>query len=355
MIKVLIVDDTNLVCRGLGEMLKSESDIEVVGFAHNGIQAMETIVSKNPDIILLDLVMPEMGGIETTKQIKQQFPKLKVIILSGSDDEPSILKAIAAGAQGYLLKNINTDDLARAIRAASHGFVELAPGIINNLAKVAAQRVEPKKKIPVEVDDRVLPEKNQNQVKTIEPKKKLSVNFIVGIIGLILISQISWLETYLAHLGLFLLITAMATRSFKEQKSLLILTLVIIFGHAIEATCYIWQTNIADILFTSSHYRWGIIFGIISLLTIIFRVFRQKANEKWQEIYLYLFGLLALSIAVLHTILIGSKYLGLFEIDFGDRVRTYMLGFAVLFIVFWLPKPTFKSLLAFKGKKLVSK
>ena len=353
MIEVLIVDDTELICRGLEEMLRGESDIEVVGFAHNGIEAIEKVNQEYPDVILLDLIMPGMDGIETTKQIIEQFPKSKVIILSGSDDEPSILKAIAAGAQGYLLKNINTNDLARAIRAANHGFVELAPGIIDNLAKVASYRLEPKEKIFIEADNQVLLEKNRNQAKIIEPKKKLSVNFVVGIVGLILISQISWFEPFLAHFGLFLLTITLATRPYKEQRSLLILALIIIFGHVTKATYHIWQTNLAD--FASSHHWWGMTFGIIALLMIAFRVFKQKEDKKWQEIYLYLFGLFALGLAVLHTILIGSKYLGLFEIGLDDRIRTYTLGFAVLFVVFLLPKPTFKSLLAFKGKKLVSK
>ena len=351
------MDDTKVVCMGLSEMLKNEEDIKIVGFAHNGIEAMEKTALHNPDVILIDLVMPVMGGIEATKKIIKQFSQSKVIILSMSEDEVDILKAAAAGAKGYLLKNISTQDLAGAIRAVNHGFVQLAPGVFDNLAKLASNQIQINTELAANPRDnqKILPVNNQNQIKTIKKKKKSYTNLIVGTIGLIFLSQISLLEPYLAHIGLFLLIIIMAARLIEQRKTLIILTLAIILGHVIKETHYIWETNLAEILFNSSRHWWGMSFGIVSLVMFIFQVSKQKLNKRRQGVYLYLFCLLTLGLAVLHTILVSSEYLGLFLISPADRLRTYTLGFIVLFTVSSLKKQTFKLSLDSEDKRLVSK
>lgn len=121
MIRVLIADDHHVVRRGLLFFLKTQKDIEVVGEAKNGVEAVRLVEELNPDIVLMDLVMPEMDGIEATKQIKARWPEVQVIILTSFSDKDHVLPAIEAGAAGYQLKDIEPDDLVNSIRQVMHG------------------------------------------------------------------------------------------------------------------------------------------------------------------------------------------------------------------------------------------
>lgn len=121
MIRVLIADDHHVVRRGLLFFLKTQKDIEVVGEAKNGMEAVRLVEELNPDIVLMDLVMPEMDGIEATKQIKACWPEVQVIILTSFSDKDHVLPAIEAGAAGYQLKDIEPDDLVNSIRQVMHG------------------------------------------------------------------------------------------------------------------------------------------------------------------------------------------------------------------------------------------
>ncbi|WP_096551975.1 response regulator [Ureibacillus thermosphaericus] len=121
MIRVLIADDHHVVRRGLLFFLKTQKDIEVVGEAKNGMEAVRLVEELNPDIVLMDLVMPEMDGIEATKQIKACWPEVQIIILTSFSDKDHVLPAIEAGAAGYQLKDIEPDDLVNSIRQVMHG------------------------------------------------------------------------------------------------------------------------------------------------------------------------------------------------------------------------------------------
>src|SRR5690554_5154005 len=127
MIRVLIADDHHVVRRGLLFFLKTQKDIEVVGEAKNGIEAVDLVKSLKPDIVLMDLVMPEMDGIEATKKIKKKWPEIHVVMLTSFSDKDHVLPAIEAGAAGYQLKDIEPDDLVSSIRKVMRGESILHP------------------------------------------------------------------------------------------------------------------------------------------------------------------------------------------------------------------------------------
>jgi DNA-binding NarL/FixJ family response regulator len=130
MIRLLLVDDQLLVRQGLRVLLEVEADFVVVGEAENGYQAIEQVERTRPDVILMDVRMPELDGVAATQQILQQFPTTKILILSTFDDDPYVIQALRCGAKGYLLKDISSEDLAGAIRNARKGYTQLAPGLI---------------------------------------------------------------------------------------------------------------------------------------------------------------------------------------------------------------------------------
>ena len=127
MIRVLIADDHHVVRRGLLFFLKTQKDIEVVGEAKNGVEAVALVEKHTPDIVLMDLVMPEMDGIEATKQITQKWPHIKVLMLTSFSDKDHVLPAMEAGASGYQLKDIEPDDLVASIRQIMRGENTLHP------------------------------------------------------------------------------------------------------------------------------------------------------------------------------------------------------------------------------------
>jgi NarL family two-component system response regulator LiaR len=126
-IRVLIVDDHKVVRKGLKAFLLSFSDLEMVGEASNGEEAVRVCSQLNPDVVLMDLVMPGMDGAATTAAIRVRCPDIKVIALTSFPEEDLVQKALKAGAISYLLKNVEADELANAIRAAHAGRSTLAP------------------------------------------------------------------------------------------------------------------------------------------------------------------------------------------------------------------------------------
>jgi DNA-binding NarL/FixJ family response regulator len=126
-IKLLLADDHAMVRKGLQMFLSTQSDLCIVGEASNGQEAIDRTNELSPDMILMDLHMPILDGIEVTKQLKQSHPNVKVIVLTSFSDEDHVLPAIRAGAKGYLLKDIEPDELVRAIRRVWQGQVELHP------------------------------------------------------------------------------------------------------------------------------------------------------------------------------------------------------------------------------------
>ncbi|PKN87146.1 MAG: DNA-binding response regulator [Chloroflexi bacterium HGW-Chloroflexi-8] len=153
-IKILIVDDQELFREGLFTLLNIQNDFQVVGQAKNGEDALLQITMLDPDIILLDLRMPVMDGVECTKRINNQFPNVKVIVLTTFDEDELVFGALHAGAIGYLLKDVSPDKLFDAIRTAYRGDYYLPPNIT---AKVMSEFTKtpriPKQEIPEIIDE----------------------------------------------------------------------------------------------------------------------------------------------------------------------------------------------------------
>lgn len=133
MIRLLLVDDQNLICQGLKAMLSLEPDLEIVGIANNGEVAIQQVADLQPDVVLMDVRMPVMDGREATRAITQQYPQVKVLVLSTFDDDQYIADAMRAGAKGYLLKDMPSEELAQAIRFVQLGYTQLAPGLMEKL------------------------------------------------------------------------------------------------------------------------------------------------------------------------------------------------------------------------------
>lgn len=132
-VKILLVDDHSMVREGLKQLIEFEHDFIVVGEAANGIQALEKIESLNPDVVMLDINMPKMNGIETLKAIKEKKYKTKVIMLTIHNEVEYLMKAIEIGCEGYLLKDSNSIVLRRAIKTVYAGETFVQPSIIPTL------------------------------------------------------------------------------------------------------------------------------------------------------------------------------------------------------------------------------
>lgn len=141
-IKVMIVDDHLVVLRGLRYFLQTQANIEIVGQAQNGEEALFKIAELKPDVVLMDLIMPIMDGIEATQRIKKEYPHVKVIILTSFSDRDSVLPAIKAGAIGYQLKDIEPDLLVETILAAMNDTTTLHPQVMDQLVSHIAKETE---------------------------------------------------------------------------------------------------------------------------------------------------------------------------------------------------------------------
>ena len=133
MIRLLLVDDQSLICQGLQAVLNQEADLQVVGTAENGQVAIELVATLQPDVVLMDIRMPVMTGIEATRLIAEQFPDVKVLVLSTFDDDRDIAQSMRSGAKGYLLKDMPAPELAEAIRLVHRGYSQMAPGLMEKL------------------------------------------------------------------------------------------------------------------------------------------------------------------------------------------------------------------------------
>lgn len=142
-IKVLLVDDHNVVRQGLKLFLATQPDINVVGEADNGQDALAAVGKYQPDVVLMDLVMPKLDGIGATQQIKARFPDVEVIVLTSFTEDAQITSVIKAGAIGYLLKNVEPIELAAAIRAAQRGEVHLHPEVARRLMQALGPKEQP--------------------------------------------------------------------------------------------------------------------------------------------------------------------------------------------------------------------
>lgn len=132
-IRVIIVDDHDMVRRGLGTYLRVQEDMRLVAEASSGEEAIQVCEKYRPDVVLMDLVMPKMGGTEATRRIRSQFPGIQIIALTSFQDRDLVQEMLRAGAIGYLLKNITGDELAEAIRSAYRGRPTMSPEVTQEL------------------------------------------------------------------------------------------------------------------------------------------------------------------------------------------------------------------------------
>ncbi|MFS0820941.1 response regulator [Bacillus sp. 1P02SD] len=132
-IKIVVVDDHHVVRRGLVFFLRTQKELEIVGEAANGIEAIELAKSLKPDLVLMDLVMPEMDGIEATRIIKKELPEIRIMMLTSFSDQDHVIPALEAGASGYQLKDIEPDDLVTSIKKIMSGENQLHPKATSHL------------------------------------------------------------------------------------------------------------------------------------------------------------------------------------------------------------------------------
>jgi two-component system, NarL family, response regulator LiaR len=140
--KVIICDDQSIVREGLAMLLKLEPDIQVIGMADDGAAAIELVDKERPDVVLMDLKMPSVNGVEATRHIKSKYPEVRVLILTTYDDDQWVFDAINAGASGYLLKDTPRDELVKAVRGTTTGKTYLDPSIAGKvLEQISSHRV----------------------------------------------------------------------------------------------------------------------------------------------------------------------------------------------------------------------
>jgi DNA-binding NarL/FixJ family response regulator len=144
MIRVLICDDQWIVCEGLEAILDADPEIDVVGVAHNGAEALAQIPETQPDVVLMDLKMPVMNGVQATREITRQYPGVKVLVLTTFGADEWVFDAIRAGAAGYLLKGTPRDQLLNAIKGTATGESHIDPAVAGKLLNRIAGQEEPR-------------------------------------------------------------------------------------------------------------------------------------------------------------------------------------------------------------------
>jgi DNA-binding NarL/FixJ family response regulator len=156
-IKVLICDDQEIVCEGLRRILESDDEISVLGSAHNGIEALEQIEKAKPDLVLMDLKMPDMNGVIATRKIREKHPDISILILTTFDDDEWLFDAIRSGASGYLLKDRPRGELISAIKGTVRGGSYVDPAVagklLNNIVQSIPQRTP---SVDISLSDREL-------------------------------------------------------------------------------------------------------------------------------------------------------------------------------------------------------
>ncbi|MCL4487606.1 MAG: response regulator transcription factor [Chloroflexi bacterium] len=139
MIRLVVVDDHPVVRHGLVAMLRYERDMQVVGEAENGVEAVQRVLELLPDVVLLDLNLPKMSGIDVMRQVRAQQPQIRFLVLTTYDTDEYITPALEAGAQGYLLKDATPDELMRAVRSLAAGGAALEEGVAARVLESIAE------------------------------------------------------------------------------------------------------------------------------------------------------------------------------------------------------------------------
>ena len=138
-IRVMLVDDHAVVRSGLAQLLGGAEDIEVVGQAGDGLEAVQLVRSTRPDVVVMDLQMPRMDGVEATKVILQEDPSVEIVVLTSFSDSARIVAALDAGAVGYLLKDADPDDVLEGVRAVSRGESPIHPKVARQLLSARSE------------------------------------------------------------------------------------------------------------------------------------------------------------------------------------------------------------------------
>ncbi len=133
MIRIILCDDQEIVTEGMQLILRSSAGIDVVGIAHDGAEAVDLVTKLHPDLVLMDLRMPIMNGIHATRQIRQQFPDTKVLVLTTYDDDEWVFDAVRAGAAGYLLKDAPREQIITSIKGTVAGLTHIDPKVAGKL------------------------------------------------------------------------------------------------------------------------------------------------------------------------------------------------------------------------------
>ncbi len=150
MIRVLICDDQEIVCEGLQRILDTDGEINVVGTAHNGLEALEMVERLLPDLVLMDLKMSVMNGVVATRKIRERYPEIRVLVLTTYDDDEWLFDAIRSGAAGYLLKDRPREELINAIKGTMAGKAYIDPSVAGKVLSNVAQNM-PRQQPPVEI------------------------------------------------------------------------------------------------------------------------------------------------------------------------------------------------------------
>ena len=143
MTRVLICDDQAVVTEGLRAILGTDAELEVVGVAHDGAEALEMIPDARPEVVLMDLKMPGMNGVNATRRIRETYPEIKVLVLTTYDIDEWVFDAIRSGASGYLLKDTPRDDLVEAIKGTAQGRTYVDPVVAGKLFDQVSQSAAP--------------------------------------------------------------------------------------------------------------------------------------------------------------------------------------------------------------------
>lgn len=156
MIRVLVCDDQEIVCQGLTTILNNDPALSVIATANDGGEALDLIEKDQPDLVLMDLKMPGMNGIQATQRIRQRFPQVQVLVLTTYDDDEWLFDAIRNGAAGYLLKDTPSAELIKAIKGTIAGETYVDPNLAGKLFANVRHTPQPKKQKDLQLSDREL-------------------------------------------------------------------------------------------------------------------------------------------------------------------------------------------------------
>ncbi|HBE80751.1 MAG TPA: DNA-binding response regulator [Firmicutes bacterium] len=165
MIRVMIAEDQELIRQSLEIMLSNKPDLQIVGTAANGLEAVELAQKLQPNVILMDIRMPDLDGVQCIEIIKGRFPQIKIIVLTTFDDDEYVFNALKNGASGYLLKGISLTELIDAIKTVVKGGALINPNIATKVCRFFSQMAQADYRI--KVDENVIHDLNQNELKII--------------------------------------------------------------------------------------------------------------------------------------------------------------------------------------------